>query len=579
VPVDQELQRAGAITKALLAALDQVHAGITESLKGPDGQPSNTALYMHMPVGHPIDPAMYSYPWTPAGGSTAATVSTTGQFVPTQPDPGTQLPGTTPAAQIAALPASPDPKLQHAIQSAFHTSRLVDDMLMITRDNVAVAWPDRTISIEYQAALAGMQAEAVDPPPADVQARIDAAKKVLYTFDDQGNMTGYSAKNAAYRHNRKAWTDAVAKYATAYAAAMADPVLGQAFPVTSGTLQNDIRSAWNDIYGMGGKEVEDANATLQSIGGSAAAALIAQARQLMSDYSVGLAGAIATRVPWSYIDPISWWDHTNNDFGVQHIKTSSATWDGSGSSEQSSFGNSFYHNSASSTGGGVGVNLGLFSFGANASHSETDSAWGSHAEQSSYDQSQDSSTAATVEFDWFVATIERPWYLGDLFHMDGWYLVGKKKGSISDGTIDGQVGQAEDKLLPMVPKAFVVIRNVTITAKGWGSSGERFSHAMQDAQNSTSSESTSYGGSVGYFGIGGSVQHSDSESEGAFGAQADARQGWRFSGNAEDGTLELLGAQIVGWIGQIQPLAPKVDAPEGAEATQEGVLQETAPTG
>ena len=66
-----------------------------------------------------------------------------------------------------------------------------------------------------------------------------------------------------------------------------------------------------------------------------------------------------------------------------------------------------------------------------------------------------------MEFDWFVATIERPWYLGDLFHMDGWYLVGKKKGSISDGTIDGQVGQAEDKLLPMGPKAFVVIRNVT----------------------------------------------------------------------------------------------------------------------
>ena len=84
---------------------------------------------------------------------------------------------------------------------------------------------------------------------------------------------------------------------------------------------------------------------------------------------------------------------------------------------------------------------------------------------------------------------------------------------------------------------------------------------------------------MGFLGIGGSAQHSDSESEGAFGAQNVATQGWRFSGNAEDGTLELLGAQIVGWIGQIQPLAPKVDAPEGAEATQEGFLQETAPTG
>jgi hypothetical protein len=271
-------------------------------------------------------------------------------------------------------------------------------------------------------------------------------------------------------------------------------------------------------------------------------------------------------VPWSYIDPVSWWDHTNKDFGVQRIQTSSATWDGSGSSDQNAYGNSFYHNSASSTSGSAGFNIGIWSASADASHSETASAWGSHGDQSTHEQHQDTSTNASIEFEWFLASIERPWFLGDLFHMNGWYLVGQKKGAISDGTIDGQVGQAEDKLLPMIPKAFVIIRNVKITADGWGSAADQFTTAMQNAQNDTSSSSTSYGGSAGFFGIGGSVHHSDSESEGAFSTVSEARQGFSFTGNAQHGTLELLGSQIVGWIGQIQPTAPRVDAPEGAEA-------------
>jgi hypothetical protein len=50
-----------------------------------------------------------------------------------------------------------------------------------------------------------------------------------------------------------------------------------------------------------------------------------------------------------------------------------------------------------------------------------------------------------------VATIERPWLLGDLFNIEGWYLVGQKKNSISDGTIPGQVGD-HTKLLPMIPR-------------------------------------------------------------------------------------------------------------------------------
>lgn len=96
MPVDQQLQVTGGVTQALLAALDQVHSAITARMVGPDGKPSGTAVYMHLPVGHPIDPSMYSYPWTPAGGSSApARARTAGSPplpLPLRPRPRAPLP-------------------------------------------------------------------------------------------------------------------------------------------------------------------------------------------------------------------------------------------------------------------------------------------------------------------------------------------------------------------------------------------------------------------------------------------------------------------------------------------------------
>jgi hypothetical protein len=201
-----------------------------------------------------------------------------------------------------------------------------------------------------------------------------------------------------------------------------------------------------------------------------------------------------------------------------------------------------------------------FGASANASHSQTSHNDGWNADQSSWQSHQDQSSSATVSFEWFVAGIERPWLLGDLFHMDGWYLAGQKKNTISDGTIEGQIGDVP-KLLPMIPKAFLIVRNVKITADSWGSIGSSFQSAVDSASGHTESSSTSYGGKVGWFGIGGAVQRSSSESSGAFTNRHDASQGFSFSSNERGGTLELFGSQIVGWIGQIQPAAPRKDDP------------------
>ncbi|MDQ1679892.1 MAG: hypothetical protein QOI42_751, partial [Frankiaceae bacterium] len=340
----------------------------------------------------------------------------------------------------------------------------------------------------------------------------------------------------------------------------------QAFPVIGSSLQTAVDQAYNDLKDMGGQKVEDAIATLQAVGGSAAAALIAKARKMYDDFSVGLLGSIAQRTPWSFIDPVSWWDHTNNDFGVLHVEASSSSYAAGGGGDEHSFGHSFYNDSASSTSGSAGFNCFFYSASANAGHSETHHDDGSYIDNSGQQAFHDASASATVSFDWFVASVERPWFLGDLLHTDGWYLAGHKKHAISDGTLTGQI-DAKDRLLPMVPKGFLVIRNVTITADDWGDMGSSFQSAVDSSSGQSDSSSTTYGGSVGYFGIGGSVQHSDSQDSGAFTSQHDASHGWSYESNGKGGTLKLLGSQIVGWIGQIQPESPGKDDPQLGQPT------------
>ena len=570
----QDLQVTGGITQALLDALNQIEATVTAQLVNPDGTPSGSAVYMHLPIGQPVDPKMYANPWTPAGGSAYGAVSNTGAFAPPPPPPA-PAPGTptTPAAQAAA--PGPDPKLQLAIRSAFNTAQRVDNMLMVTDKGVAKAWPQRTVSIEYYTALTGMQAMPVPEPAADVKKRIADAQKTLYLMDADGNFTGYTPLYTSYRHNQKALADARSRYALAYTQAMADPVAGQAWPVTSSQYQNDVDQAYSDLKDMGGQTVEDAIATLQSEGGSAAAALIAKARKMFDDYSIGLAGSIATKVPWSYIDPVSWWDPTNNDFGVMEINANSTHFASSGGGGQHSFAHNFYNDTSSSTSGSAGFSMFGFGASANAGHTSTDHNQGANDDQSSWSFHQDSSSHATVSFEWFITSIERPWLLGDLFHMDGWYLVGQKKNEISDGTIQGQLGDVP-KLLPMIPKGFVIVRNVTIAADSWGDLGHQFQNAVDSSSGHTDSSSTSYGGSVGWCGIGGSVQHSDSQDSGAFTNQSDASQGWSYESHGDGGTLKLHGAQIVGWIGQIQPASPRIDDPNLKQDTTSDTSAATA---
>jgi hypothetical protein len=153
--------------------------------------------------------------------------------------------------------------------------------------------------------------------------------------------------------------------------------------------------------------------------------------------------------------------------------------------------------------------------------------------------------------EFFLAEVIRPWCLGDIFNIGGWYLVGQRKNSISDGTVANQIGQNTPALLPMIPMAFLIIRNVSITADDFGDAGRTFTAAQQNASSSGQSSANSVGIKASYLFSSASANYAGQQSSGAFGSDA----------STSGITFTLSGSQICGWVGQIQLASPRIDDP------------------
>ena len=549
------------ITKALLDALDQIHTQVSAGFIGPDGKPSGTALYMHMPVGIPVDPKMFANPWTPAGGDSGSQFGNDGSFSGSSAPASSPPPAGVPSGSVYPPPAKPDPQLANSIQAAYFTSRLVDQMMLVTKNGIFSAWPDRNVNVEYFTIVKGMQPIDQSPPAQDVLNRVAAAQAKLFVQDASGNPIGYTPLYANYRRNHTAWTTAISKQAMAYAQAMADPVLGQQWPVVAGTYADAVTQARSDLEAMGRQTVEDALAIIATQGEGAVTALADMARKLYDAYQLQLAGGVSAGVPWSYVSPMSWWDSTDDSFGAIKVTGSSKNHDASTAQGAGSFANNWHQQQSESTRGGGGFNVGLYSAHADAKHSDDSNASGNHADQYNWSNHTDHSSSATVTFEYFLASIERPWFLGDLFNIKGWYLVGQRANSISDGTIDNQIGEKATAILPMLPKGFLVIRNVSITCDDWGDFGTAFHQAQQASQGSGQSSANSMAVSGSYLFVSASGSHQDEQSSDSFGRQQTS-SGFTFeSDGRKGGTLTMMGSQIAGWIGQIQAAAPLMDDP------------------
>jgi hypothetical protein len=200
-------------------------------------------------------------------------------------------------------------------------------------------------------------------------------------------------------------------------------------------------------------------------------------------------------------------------------------------------------------------------FGGSGSHTDQSADGNTEGGSSAMQTYGDQMSNVSIDLEYGLARVIRPWLVSDLFHIGGWYLLGAKKNSISDGTIEGQVDN-KDQLMPMIPTAFLVLRNVKITADNWGQAGIALQRASQAASSASQGSTNSGGGSVGFLCFGATASHSEQQQSGWQNASTASFQGFKFEGSELHGTLSIEGEQIVGWIGEIVPACPATDDPE-----------------
>jgi hypothetical protein len=516
-----------------------------------DGKPLNDVVYSHLRQGTMVDPRDFTKPWSPIGGASL-------QDAPLVPPPA---PGTP-----APPPAPPsDVNLKKALWAAWRTAELANATLMVTNDGSYEPYRSgRHLDFQYTAILEAMQ--AAPPPPIDpaVQQRVDDARKVLYDLDADGAIVGKSKLYQTYLTNAKAHAKAKREFAEGQAEAMADPNgKGAIWPQIAVELQQARDEAFDTWKTEGAEKVEAAINTIEAMGGSLGEKMIARARKNLDAWSLGLAG-VPVQTPYSYIDPTGWCEIDDDEIGWEQLQITSSQASSHVASQANSFASGFYNSHSDSTDGGGTVGYGPFFVGGNASGSSTNSNSGSSSSSDGSMQFHNDGSDFTVDLEWGLCTINRPWLQSDLFYMGDWYLPGKKKGCISDGTIANQVLN-EEPLLPMIPQQFLVVRNVRISSSNWGSDGATFRQLSDQSNGHYDADSSSYGGSagvsLGFFSIGGSVSHSESNENGSWSGSSHESTNDDWSWHFDDQTLSIHGAQIVGWISEILPPCPPLDDP------------------
>jgi hypothetical protein len=561
---------------AILAIFDQLINRVKQAHPvRSDGKPlGGGVVYSTMVLGMPIDPEDYLGPWSPSGGSTLQDMSSKGTLpnagaapAPTAAAGSTSTPSAGGASSAPAAPMA-DPKTMRAMSAAYKTAQLCNLLLQVTTDGTYLEYPTgKHLDFAYEGILAAMQPLPMPPIAPDVQKQINDAQAVLYDLDTDGSILGKSKLYKTYEKNAAAYALAKASYAIAMADARTDPAKAQIWPMTSATYQQTVDDAYDTFKTEGAEKVERALDIIGSVGVCMQDHMIKKARQLYDAYNLGLAGVPAP-IPWSYIDPSGWCDPDNDDEGWQQLTVTSSDYQHYDASNRTMGAqNSWSANSSGTTGGG-GVMVGFAAFGGSGGSSSSDS----QAQGSSHYQftSNFKNTAKqlSISLEYGLMTIRRPWLVSDLFYMGNWYLVGNRKNCISDGTEKNQANLTDINklpLLPMIPQQMLVIRNVVISAKEWGSDGEILRNSFGGYQDSSSASSSSEAGTagvcLGFISFGGSAGHEESHATGQGSSWSASGATGHYGATFDGSTLKIPGAQIIAFLSDIVPATPPLDDP------------------
>ena len=542
---------------ALVTAFDQ----LVEKVKarrpmGTDKKPAELGfVYSQLVQGMMIDPSDYAHPWNPAGATSIKDAVDKGAA----PPPSPPADGSTQPAPL------PDPKVARAMNAAFNISKMVDRLIMVTRDGTYQEFPgSRNISSVYQQIVNGMQ--AAPPPPRDpaVDKRVEDARKVLYVPDDDGDLTIKSKAYKAYEKNSQAYANAVADFADAQAQATSSPAAAQSWPVKSKALRQAVDQAWDTLKTEGADKVEAALNTIKAVGGTIDEAMIAKARKTFDLWNLGLAGAVPADVPYAFCLPSSWPDCETDDIGWTKIHVESKDYQSHVGKDSRLFHSFNKQTSSSST--SVSAGGSYLGFGASGGYHRADS----HEKDQTKDESslstffKNDAKDVTLDFEFGMVDIYRPFMDTNVFNLRNWYMVGNKKNCISDGSVNGQADSL-DRLLPCLPVQFLVVRKVRIAAKSWGSDGKTMEKMFGDSggawDKSTSGWNASANVGFGFFSAKANVSHEQAKEGVTRYGKVETTQRKDYEARFKNGVFEINGAQVVAFLSTVMPACPPMDDP------------------
>ncbi|MEO6831303.1 MAG: hypothetical protein ABI378_03510 [Chitinophagaceae bacterium] len=310
-----------------------------------------------------------------------------------------------------------------------------------------------------------------------------------------------SAIYNTYSNNRTAYVAALCAYRTAYLGYDLTKIPDQRqWQANEPMLANAVSSTYNTWRSQGATQVEQAIAALASSINNIVAKTISDAQSDM--VTSKMASSMGIAAPWymTYATPTNWYDPSAvNNFSSLTLKSDNLTTSGNTSYTDYSSGGS--------------ASWGLWSVSAEVG--------GHHQESHEHMNADTFQLSAKIA----VVQINRPWLNDLLFKLQGWWLTGQKVGGISNG----QLANNSKGLLPLIPTAFIIARDISITAN-W-----------TDSDKSHVEDSIATKASVGWgpFSVNGSYSHGSSSDY--------------FHSSFNGGTLAIPGMQVIGWVNEIVP--------------------------
>ncbi|QRM90106.1 hypothetical protein FG167_12970 [Lacinutrix sp. WUR7] len=393
-------------------------------------------------------------------------------------------------------------------QEALETfSALVDPIPLI---NVGYSSSGKKVS-EVQELV--VNATVVPPKPSEEAKKAYKKAKAYLTamVDGYDDNTGAAIKTegdspvyANYKRKKDAYLSASTSFLNQYLLLdMSKPEDQRKWSILGPNLQEKVDTAMNDWIAAQKTKTEDNLATLSQSSSNQVGQLFEDAKNNFYTIQRSSVKTAGDKFHPSYARPAAWF-----------APAAANTWtDMAVSSEETKIQE---HSDFKKYGGGASASWGLWSGSASFSKEE------GH-------ESMDKETSdLKISFKYTRVEIDRPWMNQLLYDVGGWNIKqAGPKGSISNGTKD-----QKGKMMPILPTAFIAVRDLQITAK-WG---------KEDYDLITSKLETKASFGWGPFRISGNYESSS----------RDMTNTTKFDGT----TIKSDGLQIIGWINTVLHESP-----------------------